>query len=50
MMNLMEAGHLTIISLGLAMMHGVKFRFEWERNGDGKARLRYRIYFANKNE
>jgi len=49
-MNLMQVGHITIISLALAILHGIKFRFEWEKNGDGKARLRYRIYFANKRE
>lgn len=49
-MGWMEAGHITIIGLALAILHGIKFRFEWERNGDGKSRLKYRIYFANKNE
>jgi len=50
MMSMMEVGHVTIISLLLGIIHGLKFRVEWERNGDGKARLKYRIYFANKNE
>jgi len=49
-MNWMSAGHITIVGLLLAILHGLKFRFEMVKNGDGKARLRYRIYFANKAE
>jgi hypothetical protein len=47
---LMRYGHIPIAVLLLAILHGVKFRIEWEKNGDGKSRLKYRIYFANKSE
>lgn len=48
--NWMQAGHVTIIALLGAIMHGLKFRFELIKNGDGKTRLKYRIYFANRHE
>jgi len=46
----MHYGHLPITVLLLLILHGIKFRFELEKNGDGKTRLKYRIYFANKQE
>jgi hypothetical protein len=47
---LMHYGHIPIMALLLGIIHGLKFRFEMEKNGDGKRRIKYRIYFANKSE
>ena len=49
-MSLMEVGHFTIIGLLLGILHGIKFRVEVERDGDGRKRYRWRVYFADRHE